>query len=50
MIAASRGYRFVCVTDTRCNLATKRMMEALGAEVHGRSSSRTRPPASSALG
>jgi N-(2-amino-2-carboxyethyl)-L-glutamate synthase len=34
MIAASRGYRFVCVTDTRCNLATKRLMEALGAEVH----------------
>ena len=34
MIAASRGYRFVCVTDSRCNLATKRLMEALGAEVH----------------
>jgi cysteine synthase A len=34
MIAASRGYRFVCVTDTRCNLATRRLMEALGAEVH----------------
>ena len=34
MIAASRGYGFVCVTDTRCNLATKRLMEALGAEVH----------------
>ena len=34
MIAASRGYRFVCVTDSRCNLATKRIMEALGAEVH----------------
>lgn len=34
MIAASRGYRFVCVTDTRCNFATKRLMEALGAEVH----------------
>ncbi len=34
MIAASRGYRFVCVTDSRCNLATRRLMEALGAEVH----------------
>ena len=34
MIAASHGYRFVCVTDTRCNLATRRLMEALGAEVH----------------
>ncbi|CAM02291.1 cysteine synthase A [Saccharopolyspora erythraea NRRL 2338] len=34
MIAASRGYRFVCVTDPRCNLATRRMMEALGSRVH----------------
>ena len=34
MIAASRGLRFLCVTDTRCNLSTKRMMEALGSEVH----------------
>ncbi|MFB8085848.1 2,3-diaminopropionate biosynthesis protein SbnA [Streptomyces sp. NPDC055992] len=34
MIAASKGYRFVCVTDSRCNLATRLMMEALGAEVH----------------
>ena len=34
MIAASKGYRFVCVTDSRCNLATRRLMEALGAEVH----------------
>ena len=34
MIAANRGYGFVCVTDTRCNLATRRMMEALGARVH----------------
>jgi 2,3-diaminopropionate biosynthesis protein SbnA len=33
-IAASRGYRFVCVTDPRCNLATRLLMEALGAEVH----------------
>jgi N-(2-amino-2-carboxyethyl)-L-glutamate synthase len=34
MIAASRGYRFVCVTDSRCNLATRRLMEALGSQVH----------------
>ncbi|WP_327121736.1 2,3-diaminopropionate biosynthesis protein SbnA [Streptomyces sp. NBC_01341] len=34
MIAASKGYRFVCVTDARCNLATRLMMEALGGEVH----------------
>ncbi|MEQ3550077.1 2,3-diaminopropionate biosynthesis protein SbnA [Pseudonocardia nematodicida] len=33
MIAASRGYRFVCVTDPRCNPATHRLMEALGADV-----------------
>ncbi len=33
VIAASRGYRFVCVTDSRCNLATRRAMEALGTEV-----------------
>ncbi|MBN9737216.1 MULTISPECIES: 2,3-diaminopropionate biosynthesis protein SbnA [unclassified Pseudonocardia] len=34
MIAANRGYRFVCVTDSRCNLATRRLMESLGTEVH----------------
>ena len=34
MLAASKGYRFLCVTDTRCNLATRRLMEALGAQVH----------------
>ncbi|HET9257994.1 MAG TPA: 2,3-diaminopropionate biosynthesis protein SbnA [Pseudonocardiaceae bacterium] len=33
MIAASRGYRFECVTDSRCNLTTRRIMEALGAHV-----------------
>jgi cysteine synthase A len=33
MISASRGYQFVCVTDTRCNLPTRQMMEALGARV-----------------
>ena len=34
MLAASKGYGFVCVTDSRCNLATRRLMEALGARVH----------------
>jgi N-(2-amino-2-carboxyethyl)-L-glutamate synthase len=34
MIAASKGYRFVCVTDSRCNVATRRLMEALGCGVH----------------
>jgi 2,3-diaminopropionate biosynthesis protein SbnA len=34
MIAADRGYGFVCVTDARCNAATRRMMEAFGARVH----------------
>jgi 2,3-diaminopropionate biosynthesis protein SbnA len=34
MIAASKGYRFLCVTDSKCNLATRLLMEALGAQVH----------------
>jgi N-(2-amino-2-carboxyethyl)-L-glutamate synthase len=34
MIAASKGYRFLCVTDSRCNLPTRRLMEALGSQVH----------------
>ncbi|MFD3680134.1 2,3-diaminopropionate biosynthesis protein SbnA [Streptomyces sp. NPDC058613] len=34
VIAASKGYRFLCVTDSRCNLATRLMMEALGSSVH----------------
>jgi N-(2-amino-2-carboxyethyl)-L-glutamate synthase len=34
MIAASKGYRFLCVTDVRCNRATRQMIEALGAKVH----------------
>lgn len=34
MIAASKGYRFLCVTDSRCNLSTRLVMEALGAQVH----------------
>jgi N-(2-amino-2-carboxyethyl)-L-glutamate synthase len=34
MIAASKGYRFLCVTDPRCNLPTRQIMQALGAQVH----------------
>src|SRR4028119_1481155 len=34
MIAASKGYRLLCVTDPRCNLSTRRLMEALGSQVH----------------
>lgn len=34
MIAASKGYRFLCVTDFRCNRSTRLLMEALGSQVH----------------
>ncbi|MGW5169988.1 2,3-diaminopropionate biosynthesis protein SbnA [Streptomyces nodosus] len=34
VIAASKGYRFLCVTDSRCNLSTRLLIEALGSEVH----------------
>ena len=34
MLTANKGYRFVCVTDSRCNPATMRLMRVLGAEVH----------------
>ncbi|MET7991017.1 2,3-diaminopropionate biosynthesis protein SbnA [Amycolatopsis sp. NPDC005232] len=34
MVAASKGYKFLCVTDSRCNLASRRLMEALGSRVH----------------
>ena len=34
MIAADKGYGFVCVTDSRCNLVTRQLMQTLGAEVH----------------
>lgn len=33
VVAASRGYRFVCVTDVRCNDVMRRQMLALGATV-----------------
>ncbi|MFB7630984.1 2,3-diaminopropionate biosynthesis protein SbnA [Streptomyces sp. NPDC056149] len=34
IIAASKGYGFVCVTDARCNLSAQRFMEAMGGQVH----------------
>ena len=34
MLAASKGYGFVCVTDSRCNLSARLTMEAFGARVH----------------
>jgi len=34
MIAASKGLRFMCVTDARCNLSTRRLMETMGSQVH----------------
>ena len=34
MIAASKGYEFLCVTDSRCNLQTRLLMQAVGARVH----------------
>ncbi|WP_020657365.1 2,3-diaminopropionate biosynthesis protein SbnA [Amycolatopsis benzoatilytica] len=34
VIAAGRGYRFVCVTDAKCNETVRLQMQALGAQVH----------------
>jgi 2,3-diaminopropionate biosynthesis protein SbnA len=34
MIAANKGYEFLCVTDSRCNLSTRRLMQAFGSRVH----------------
>jgi len=34
MLTANGGYGFVCVTDSRCNPATMRLMEVFGADVH----------------
>lgn len=34
IIAASKGYEFICVTDSRCNLLTRLLMEALGSQVY----------------
>ncbi|WP_410590238.1 pyridoxal-phosphate dependent enzyme [Amycolatopsis sp. lyj-23] len=33
LVAASRGYRFVCVTDPRSTLLTRQLMQNLGTEV-----------------
>ncbi|ROO88890.1 cysteine synthase A [Actinocorallia herbida] len=33
MIASAKGYRFLCVTDPRCNTTSQQVMRALGAEV-----------------
>jgi 2,3-diaminopropionate biosynthesis protein SbnA len=34
VVAASRGYEFVCVTDSRCTTSARRLMETLGSTVH----------------
>jgi N-(2-amino-2-carboxyethyl)-L-glutamate synthase len=34
MIAAAKGYRFICVVDARTNLTTRQAIESLGGEVH----------------
>jgi len=34
VIAASKGLRFLCITDSRCNLSIRRLMETLGSQVH----------------
>jgi N-(2-amino-2-carboxyethyl)-L-glutamate synthase len=34
MICAAKGYRFVCVVDSRTNLTTRQAIESLGGEVH----------------
>jgi cysteine synthase len=34
VIAASRGYGFLCITDRRCNVPTVQLMETLGTRVH----------------
>ena len=33
MVAASRGYRFICVTDDHCTLSARQLMQNYGAEV-----------------
>ncbi len=34
LVAASRGYRFICVTDSRCTIGARQLMQTLGSEVH----------------
>jgi cysteine synthase A len=33
VVAASRGYRFICVTDPRCTVAARRLIETTGGQV-----------------
>jgi 2,3-diaminopropionate biosynthesis protein SbnA len=33
VVAASRGYQFICVTDSRCTVAAQRFIEAVGGRV-----------------
>ncbi|WP_217208198.1 2,3-diaminopropionate biosynthesis protein SbnA [Streptomyces sp. AC550_RSS872] len=34
VIAAAKGYHFICVVDSRTNPATRKVIESLGSEVH----------------
>jgi cysteine synthase A len=34
LVARSRGYGFVCVTDSRCTLTSRQLMQILGTQVH----------------
>src|SRR4051812_15015167 len=34
LVAASQGYGFLCVTDTRCTLGARQLMQSLGTQVH----------------
>ena len=34
LVAASKGYKFICVTDPRCTMTARRIMETLGSTVH----------------
>lgn len=34
IVAASRGYGFICVTDSRCTLGARQLMQTLGSRVH----------------
>ncbi|MEV6598118.1 2,3-diaminopropionate biosynthesis protein SbnA [Actinoplanes sp. NPDC051346] len=33
MVAAGRGYSFICITDSRCTLGARQLMRTLGADV-----------------
>lgn len=34
IVAASKGYKFICVTDPRCTMTARRIMVTLGSTVH----------------